>query len=165
MDPSFTVLLAEDNPDDALLMRQAFKAHGLMRPLHVVQDGRDAIAYIAGDGVFSDRVAHPFPNLVILDLKMPRVDGFEVLAWIQEHPDFRVIPTIIWSASADQRDVKHAYCLGANGYLFKPYDFPEFKAMLGRMLAFWDDCLKPVPIPGFPSCNALKETHPFGRSD
>ena len=161
MDPSSSVLIAEDNPDDALLMQHAFKSHGLMRPPHIVDNGADAIAYLAGEGIYSDRVAYPFPNLIILDLKMPRVDGFQVLEWIKDHPDFRVIPTVVWSSSSDQRDVKHAYCLGANGYLCKPNDFPEFKAMLGRLLAFWDDCLKPSPMPGMPSCESLKETHPF----
>ena len=161
MDPSLAVLLAEDNPGDAELMRLAFKSHGLMRPVHVVENGGDAIAYIAGKGIYADRVAHPSPNLVILDLKMPRVNGFEVLEWLKEHPDSRVIPTIVWSASADARDVKHAYCLGANGYLYKPNDFVEFKTMLGHLLAFWDDCLKPPPDVEFPDCDVLQATHPF----
>jgi CheY-like chemotaxis protein len=161
MDPSVNVLLAEDNPDDAFLMQRAFESHGLMRPPHIVEDGAQAIAYLAGEGIYADRVTFPFPNLVILDLKMPRMNGFQVLEWIKEHPDFRVIPTIVWSSSSDQRDVKHAYCLGANGYLCKPTDFPEFKAMLGRLLAFWDDCLKPSMTPELPACDSLKQTHPF----
>ena len=155
------VLLAEDNHDDAFLMQRAFKAHGLMRPPHIVDNGGDAIAYIAGERIYSDRIAYPFPNLVILDLKMPRVDGFQVLEWLRDHPDFRIIPTVVWSSSPDQRDVKHAYCLGANGYLCKPTDFPKFKAMLGRLLAHWDDCLKPAPVPHLPDCASLKESHPF----
>ena len=163
MDASLIVLLAEDNRDDAFLMQRAFKHHGLMRPPHIVDDGAKAIAYLAGEGVYSDRTTHPFPGLIILDLKMPRVDGFEVLQWLQDHPDYRVIPTIVWSSSADQRDVKHAYCLGANAYLCKPSDFPEFKAMLGRLLAFWEDCLKPGPVPQAPTCESLGETHPFSR--
>jgi len=161
MDPSLSVLLAEDNRDDAFLMERAFKQHGLMRPPHIMENGADAIAYIAGEGIYSDRVAHPFPNLIILDLKMPRVDGFQVLEWIRDHPDFRVIPTVVWSSSSDPRDVKHAYCLGANGYLCKPNDFPEFKTMLGHLLAFWDDCLKPGPAPHAPSCESLKGAYPF----
>jgi CheY-like chemotaxis protein len=163
MDASLIVLLAEDNRDDAFLMQRAFKHHGLMRPPYIVDDGAKAIAYLAGEGVYSDRTTHPFPGLIILDLKMPRVDGFEVLQWLQDHPDYRVIPTIVWSSSADQRDVKHAYCLGANAYLCKPSDFPEFKAMLGRLLAFWEDCLKPGPVPQAPTCESLGETHPFSR--
>lgn len=164
MDPSLTVLLVEDNETDAFLMQRAFKSHGLMRPPHVVEDGAKAIDYLAGEGIYSDRVAHPFPGLIILDLKMPGTDGFVVLQWLRDHPDFRVIPTIVWSSSSDQRDVKHAYCLGANGYLCKPTDFGEFKRMLGRLLAFWEDCLKPPPLPQAPTCESLKDSHPFAAT-
>jgi CheY-like chemotaxis protein len=164
MDPSLTVLLAEDNRDDALLMQAAFKQNGLMRPPHIVEDGEEAIAYLKGEGIYADRIRYPFPGLIILDLKMPRANGFDVLQWLKEHPDLRVIPTIVWSASSDVRDVKHAYCLGANGYLCKPSDFPEFKAMVGRMLAFWEDCIRPPPEPTGPSCDSLEKTHPFSGS-
>lgn len=162
MDPSATILLAEDNRDDAFLMQRAFKAHGLMRPPHIVDNGADAIAYLAGEGAFADRVAHPMPTITILDLKMPRVDGFGVLEWLRDHPDFRVIPTMVWSASADPRDVKHAYCLGANAYLVKPTDFGEFKEMLGELLKFWDRCEKPAPRPDLPDCASLQGAYPFG---
>src|SRR5688500_9122357 len=161
MDPSSSVVIAEDSHDDAFLIQRAFKDHGSMRPPHIVNDGAEAIAYIAGEGIYADRMTYPFPNLIILDLKMPRVDGFQVLEWLRDHPDFRVIPTVVWSASSDQRDVKHAYCLGANGYLCKPTEYPQFKAMLGRLLAFWDDCLKPAPMPSTPTCESLKDAHPF----
>ena len=164
MDPSACVLLAEDNRDDAFLMQRAFKEHGLMRPLHIVDNGADAIAYIAGEGKFADRVEHPFPSMVILDLKMPGADGFEVLEWLRDHADFRVIPTIVWSSSSDQRDVKHAYCLGANAYLVKPTDFRQFKEMLGQLLVFWEQCLKPSPTPMMPNCESLKHAHPFGST-
>jgi len=164
MDPSLTVLLVEDNETDAFLMQRAFKSHGLMRPPHVVEDGAKAIEYLKGEGIYGDRVAHPFPGLIILDLKMTGTDGFVVLQWLRDHPDFRVVPTVVWSSSSDQRDVKHAYCLGANGYLCKPTDFAEFKRMLGRLLAFWDDCLKPPPLLQAPSCESLKDTHPFAAT-
>jgi CheY-like chemotaxis protein len=98
---------------------------------------------------------------MILDLKMPRVSGFEVLEWLNEHPDYRVIPTIVWSSSADRRDVKHAFCLGAHGYLCKPGDHQQFVAMVGRLLAFWQDCEKPGVQPGDPSCEVLKDREPF----
>lgn len=161
IDPSSSVLLAEDNRDDAFLMQRAFRDHGLMRPPHIVENGAEAIEYLLGEGAYSDRVKHPYPNLIILDLKMPGTDGFQVLQWVKDHPDFRIIPTVVWSASSDPRDVKHAYCLGANGYLCKPSDFPQFKAMLGRLLAFWNDCLKPTPMPHAPTCESLRGSHPF----
>ena len=161
MDPSLQVLLAEDNSDDALLMQRAFKRNGLMRPPHIVQDGALAIEYFLGENIYADRVAYPFPSIVILDLKMPRVGGFEVLEWLLNHPDYRVIPTIIWTSSSDTRDVKHAFCLGANAYLCKPTSFDAFVGMVGRMVAFWDDCLKPGIDPGGPSCAELKQRQPF----
>src|SRR5688572_26980097 len=115
-----TLLVAEDNEDDALLIQRAFKQNGLPRAAHIVHDGRQAIEYLHGDGAYADRRTHPFPDLVILDLKMPLASGFDVLEWLNAHPDYRVIPTLVWSASADRRDVKHAFCLGAHAYLCKP---------------------------------------------
>lgn len=160
MERAMTVLLAEDNPDDALLMQRAFKSHGLMHPLRIVSDGSQAIAYLAGEGSFADRKAHPYPEMVILDLKMPRVSGFEVLAWLQAHPEMMVIPTVVWSSSADARDVKHAYCLGANAYLVKPTDFQEFKQMVADLFTFWDHCLKPAPQLR-PTCADVTGSQPF----
>jgi CheY-like chemotaxis protein len=155
------VLVAEDHDDDALLIQRAFKANRLSRPAHIVHDGQEAIEYLQGKGVYRDRVMYPFPDLMILDLKMPRVSGFEVLQWLNEHPDYRVIPTIVWSASADRRDVKHAFCLGAHAYLCKPANYDDFVAMVGRLAAFWQDCEKPGIEPGDPECETLKEQHPF----
>ena len=156
-----TVLIAEDDEDEALLIQRAFKANGLGRPAHIVSDGRGAIEYLHGDGAYADRRTHPFPDLVILDLKMPRVSGFEVLEWLNMHPDFRVIPTIVWSSSADRRDVKHAFCLGAHAYLCKPGNYNEFVAMVQRLVAFWDDCEKPGVEPSDPECEILKDRKPF----
>jgi CheY-like chemotaxis protein len=161
MDPGLTVLLVEDNPDDALLMQRAFKMNGLARPAHIAHDGAEAIAYLNGDPPFSDRRTYPYPDLVITDLKMPRASGFDLLAWLAERPDLRVIPTIVWGSSSDLRDVRHAYCLGANGYLCKPTDFQRFKDMVADIFRFWGHCLKPGPGVG-PSCQELQATEPFG---
>lgn len=155
------VLIAEDDENDAFVLQRAFKHHGLMRPPHVVPDGGVAIDYLCGRGPFADRVVYPYPNILILDLKMPKVNGFDVLEWLNENPDFRVIPSIVWSASADRRDVKHAFCLGVHGYLCKPSNYDDYLAMTGRLLMFWNDCEKPGVEPGDPSCERLKEQHPF----
>jgi CheY-like chemotaxis protein len=162
MDPSHIILLAEDNPDDAMLMQRAFHRQGIMRPLHIVEDGEDAIAYLAGTGIYADRVTYPFPTFVILDLKMHRVSGFGVLEWLQEHPDFRVIPTLVWSSSGDVRDVKHAYCLGANAFLCKPNDFAAFERMVHHLMLFWEDTLRPGVGPSVPDCASLQGRDPFG---
>src|SRR6185503_6779520 len=125
MDTTITVLIAEDNDDDALIIQRAFRQNGLPRPVQIVHDGSVAIDYLAGNGIYGDRIIYPFPNIVVLDLKMPRVSGFEVLQWLNEHPDYRVIPTIVWSSSADRRDVKHAFCIGAHAYLCKPTSYDQ----------------------------------------
>lgn len=164
MDPSTVVLLAEDDMDEAFLIQRAFKDHGLMHPPHLVADGTEVLTYLLAEGPYAERERYRFPNMLILDLKMQRMDGFAVLQWLQEHPDYRVIPTVVWSASSDARDVKHAYCLGANAYLCKPTDYGDFKAMLGRLLAHWDDCLKPIPNPGLPECDKLAGRSPFNGS-
>ncbi len=151
MDPSLCVLVAEDNPDDALLMQRAFRSQGLNNPLHIVTDGSEVMRYLKGEAPFSDRTANPYPHMLVLDVKMPRMNGFEVLQWMQENRDFSVIPTLVWSSSADARDVKRAYCLGANGYLVKPTDFQHFKQMVGDMMRYWEHCLTPAPnvlLPG-----------------
>ena len=80
---------------------------------------------------------------------------------MKSNPSFRVIPSIIWSASADPRDVKHAYCLGANGYLCKPTQFSDFTAMVARLLSFWNDCLRPGVEPHTPNCETLYGAHPM----
>jgi CheY-like chemotaxis protein len=164
MDPGLVVLLVEDNPDDALLMQRAFKVNGLSRPPHIARDGQEAIAYLSGEPPFHDRQAHPFPEIIISDLKMPRSSGFDLLKWLREHSEMMVIPTLVWSSSADPRDVKHAYCLGANGYLCKPTDFQKFKEMVGDIFRYWDHCLKPLPDSG-PTCSDLEGADPFGAVD
>ena len=159
-----SILLAEDNEDDALLIQRAFKQNGAPRPLQIARDGDTVIQYLRGDGAFADRTKHPYPDVVILDLKMPLVSGFEVLEWLNENPDYRVIPTIVWSSSADRRDVKHAFCLGAHAYLCKPPGFEELVGMVARMLAFWEDCEKPGVEPSDPQCQSLKHRKPFSRA-
>ena len=161
METITTVLVAEDDEDDALILQRAFSQCGLPRPVHIVPDGGAAIQYLHGDGIYADRVAHPFPNMLLLDLKMPRVSGFEVLEWLNENPDYRVIPSIVWSASADRRDVKHAFCLGAHAYLCKPTDYDHFLGMVRRLLDFWRDCEKPGVDPSEPSCETLQQRRPF----
>lgn len=159
MDPSACVLVAEDNSDDALLMQRAFKSQGLNNPLHIVTDGAEVLKYLLGQEPFTDRAAHPYPNVMVLDLKMPRMNGFEVLEWLQAHQDLSVIPTLVWSSSADVRDVKRAYCLGANGYLVKPTDFQKFKQIVGDVMRYWDHCLTPTPH-ARPTCAELTSQMP-----
>jgi CheY-like chemotaxis protein len=139
----FAILLAEDDENDVLLITRAFKRHFLDKQIHVVRNGEEAIAYLSGKGVFADRKKYPFPNLVITDLKMPKLSGFELLAWIEEHQEFRVIPTIVLSASREDRDVDRAYSLGANTYMVKPASFETLAEMVELIRDYWAVSIKP----------------------
>lgn len=114
------VLLVDDSQNDAMLMRTVFERAGFVQPMRLAVDGNDAIAYLHGDGRYSDRKLFPLPTTVLLDLNMPRMDGFEVLDWIRHQPELRRMRVYILSASSRPQDIERAYDLGANSYLVKP---------------------------------------------
>src|SRR5437879_12450070 len=116
----YLVLYVEDNADDVLLLRHAFKRADILDPVQFAQDGQEAIDYLAGAEKFSDRQKYPMPRLVLLDLKLPRKTGIEVLQWIRGQPVLRKLPVIILSASAQKSDVGRCYEVGANAFLVKP---------------------------------------------
>ncbi|HLH55428.1 MAG TPA: response regulator [Verrucomicrobiae bacterium] len=117
---SHTLLLVEDNPDDVFIMRYALEKAGLDLPLFVAEDGQDAVDYIEGTGRYSDRAQFPLPTVIFLDLKLPRLDGFEFLAWLRQQPGFDQIEVIILTSSGEDRDQKRARELGVRHYLVKP---------------------------------------------
>lgn len=137
------ILVAEDDPNDVALLLRAFKKVGTTMPVHVCHDGTEAIAYLKGDGQYTDRAKFPLPRILITDLKMPKCNGFELLAWLQAHPDCAVIPSIVLSASADERDVKQAYALGANCYFCKPVSIDRLITILQLLKTFWSEALLP----------------------
>jgi CheY-like chemotaxis protein len=144
MDSSnFTILLVEDEENDALLVKMAFKKNDIPNPVQWARDGLEAIAYLNGEGDFADRNRYPFPEVLILDLKMPRMGGLELLGWIRDHPEFRVIPTIIMSASKLDSDVEKAYSLGANTYMIKPSAFDDLAKMVKLAHDYWGISVKP----------------------
>src|SRR5262250_943064 len=113
----FTVLLVEDDLNDVFLVKRAFKMAQLPTPLKVVTDGEDAIDYLSGEGKYADRRAHPMPKLIVMDIKMPRKTGLEVLEWVKSHRGpLRRIPVVIVSFSENPKDINRAYELGANAY-------------------------------------------------
>src|SRR5579883_202266 len=120
-----TVLVAEDSSDDYILFQRALAKANFMSPLQRVENGDEAIAYLAGEGKFSDRVQFPLPALMLLDLKMPKRGGFEVLEWARQHPVYRKLPVVVLTSSSQYEDVDRAYSLGANSYLVKPGDFND----------------------------------------
>jgi CheY-like chemotaxis protein len=111
--------------------------------IHVVRDGQEAIEYLTGRGGFADRSKYPFPNVVITDLKMPRMSGFELLAWIHDHKEFCVIPTIVLSSSKHDKDVSRAYELGVNTYMVKPADFDMLGEMVRLIRDYWSMSIRP----------------------
>jgi CheY-like chemotaxis protein len=143
-DANYTILLVEDEENDATLLKMAFKKNSILNPVQWVKDGLEAIAYLNGDGIFDDRVRYPFPEVLILDLKMPRMGGLELLSWIRDHPKFKVIPTLIMSSSRQDPDIDKAYALGANTYLIKPSSFTELTDMIKLAHDYWALSVKPM---------------------
>src|ERR1051326_7062364 len=119
MPDNSVILLAEDREDDVLLIRRAFNKANLLNPLHVVQDGEEAIAYLKGEGQYANRAEYPLPSLLLLDLKMPRKNGFEVLQWIRQQPSLSALRVVVLTSSSEIQDVNMAYRLGSNSFLVK----------------------------------------------
>lgn len=135
---SHTMLWVEDDADDVLLIGRAIRKAGLPVP-SLVRDGREAVEYLSGAGKYADRLAHPFPSIILLDLKLPRMSGFEVLGWIRERTELCRIPVIMFTSSREKADVDRAYALGANAYLLKSVDHEDLVEALKRVQAFWLD--------------------------
>src|SRR5947208_14738723 len=131
------ILLVDDNPDDVLLIQRAFQKAGLRDALKVVGDGAQAIQYLSGSGLYADRQRFPLPFLVLLDLKMPGTDGFDVLHRVREDRELRRLLVVVLTSSNLQSDVDRAYDLGANSYLVKPVEFEEMVHLIQRFEAYW----------------------------
>ena len=142
-DSNYTILLVEDDENDATLMKMAFEKNKIANPVQWVRDGLEAVAYLNGDDAYADRAKYPFPEVLLLDLKMPRMTGMELLAWISEHPQFKIIPTIIMTSSRQEMDIEKAYNLGANTYMTKPCSFDELAQMVKLTHEYWAVSAKP----------------------
>jgi CheY-like chemotaxis protein len=131
------VLLVEDNLDDVLLTRRAFRKAAVSATLQVVEDGDEAVEYLAGSGRFSDREAHPKPSLVLLDWKLPRRSGLEVLQWIRSRADMATLAVVVLTSSRENEDLEQAYAAGANSYLQKPVQFEGLLDLVTRLDLYW----------------------------
>src|SRR5688572_31767607 len=131
------ILLAEDSEDHVFIFRRAVRQAGLATPLYVVPDGEEVIKYMEGAGKYRNRSEYPLPDLLLLDLKMPRKNGFEVLKWIREQPSMATLRVVVLTTSDRIQDVNEAYRLGANSFLVKPLEFAEFQNMLIALHQYW----------------------------
>jgi CheY-like chemotaxis protein len=129
------ILVVEDNPDDVLLIRRAFVRAGVTNPCRILNTGEEAIDYLNGAGRFSDRDRYPRPALVLLDLRLPGKDGFEVLRWIRAKDQYKDIRIVVATASDEIREANRAYQLGANSFLVKPLEFENSDALISMLKA------------------------------
>jgi CheY-like chemotaxis protein len=131
------ILHVEDDPNDALLFQHACRKAGVGFEVQAVNDGDDAIAYLRGTRNFSNRKNHPLPQLILLDLKMPRLSGFDVLTWLRNERPFEKTPVIVLTSSNHETDIKRAYDLGANSYLVKPVGFEALVEVARTIQTYW----------------------------
>jgi CheY-like chemotaxis protein len=132
-----SILVADDDAQDTMLVRMAVERSGLGLRLQSVTDGEEAINYLMGRSQYADRQAHPFPSMLLLDLKMPRLSGFDVLDFVRKQPELKQLPIIIFSSSDDPKDIGRAYDFGANSYLCKPHSNDDLSALLSALENYW----------------------------
>lgn len=134
---SDTILLVEDSADDVMFVSRAFAKSGMTTALQVVPDGRQAIDYLAGTHRFSTRLEYPLPRLVLLDLKLPHVSGFEVLRWIRARPELIGIIVVMLTSSDHPSDIRDSYALGANSFLSKPSNPEDLTELIRDAANYW----------------------------
>jgi two-component system response regulator len=140
-------LLVEDNPDDEALTLRALKKNNIRNAVVVARDGAEALDYLFGTGASAGREALELPQVVLLDLKLPKVDGLEVLRRLRAHPRTRLLPVVILTSSKEERDLVNGYALGANSYVRKPVDFAEFTEAVRQLGLYWLILNEPPPAP------------------
>jgi len=151
--PAVTVLHIDDDRNDTELFRAAARKANAQFALHNVSDGEQAMAYLNGLGIYSNRQLYPLPTLILLDLKMPRATGFEVLTWIRNHPEVGNLPVVVFSGSELQDDIQQAYAVGADSYLIKPLGFTELVNLAKELNTAWTT-VQPGRIPSLSSSSS-----------
>ncbi|PYV08317.1 MAG: two-component system response regulator [Acidobacteria bacterium] len=145
------ILLVEDNPDDAELALHALKRENLVNRIEIARDGEEALNFLFCRGPHAKRDFNHQPRLVLLDLKLPKVDGLEVLREIKNNPRTKAIPVVILTASREERDLVNGYQLGVNAYIQKPVDFEQFRQIVKQLGMFWLVVNQPPPTAAFKS--------------
>src|SRR4051795_5643750 len=136
-DQTVEILLVEDNPNDVELALHSLKQHNLANRVQVARDGAEALDFIFGTGPYAGRRLHDGPMVVLLDLKLPLVDGLEVLRRVKSDPQTRALPVVVLTSSREERDVVESYQLGVNSYIVKPVDFEQFMQSIGQVGLYW----------------------------
>jgi two-component system response regulator len=131
------ILLVEDNEDDELLCKRAFKKSNIKNEIKVVRDGAEALDFLACEGNYSDRDCNNLPEIILLDLKLPKIDGLEVLANIRSREETKLLPVIILTTSKEESDIVKSYSLGANSFIRKPVDFEQFYKAVNQLGMYW----------------------------
>ncbi len=131
------ILYVEDEANDVFFMQHAWKQAGILNPLKVVTDGEQAVQYLSGEGKYAERDEYPLPMLVLLDLKLPKLHGLDVLKWIREQPAIQSLPVIILSSSNQPQDIRTAYARGANSYLIKPPHADGLMELVASLKDYW----------------------------
>ena len=143
--PHRKILLVEDNPDDVALTLRAFKKNNIANQVVVASDGQTALDWLFGEGEFAGRNTTEQPAFVLLDLKLPKLDGLEVLRAMRADPRTRLLRVVVLTTSREEQDVVESYSLGANSYIRKPVDFDEFLHVVGQLGLYWLILNEPLP--------------------
>lgn len=142
------ILLVEDNPDDVELTRRAIKKNNILNELVVVRDGAEALDYLFGKGDYSGRDLSVMPTIVLLDLKLPKIDGIEVLKYLRNDERTAYIPVVILTSSREEQDIISSYRSGCNSYIRKPVDFVQFNEAVQTLGLYWLLMNEPLPKQG-----------------
>lgn len=137
MTPANTILLIEDNPDDEMLTLRALRKQKLANQIDVVRDGAEALDYLRGEGDYEDRDKTQIPQIIMLDLQLPKIDGLQVLRQIRTMSHTSNIPVVVLTSSDEEQDIVQSYSLGANSYVRKPVDFEDFIEAVGQIGLYW----------------------------
>ena len=137
------ILIAEDDENDAIILERALRKVGFTNPFHFCRDGTEVIDYLRGEGRYQDRNTFPFPRILITDLKMPKMNGLDVLRWLHDQPECNIIPKVVFTASKQTSDIQEAYKWGANSYMVKPGGYERLTELLKIFFDYWQMCEKP----------------------
>jgi len=148
--PDHTILLVENDPDDVFFFRQALREANLNVRMWVACDGQEAIDYLDRQGAFAELTGNSCPSLVLLDLRIPNKNGFEVLAWVRQQPELKRLVVVVLTSSTQREDIDRAYYLGANAYLVKPANFKSMVDLVKSIHSFWLGSNRPAELGGEP---------------